>query len=76
VGIDTSRRHPEENDMARKLFLLAGAAFLIAAVAFGISGNWTFVFVNLAIGLGCVAVALMQGAEPPGDDAPAGSPTS
>jgi hypothetical protein len=69
VGIDTSRRHPEENDMARKLFLLAGAAF-------GISGNWTFVFVNLAIGLGCVAVALMQGAEPPGDDAPAGSPTS
>jgi hypothetical protein len=62
--------------MARKLFLLAAAAFLIAAVAFGIGDNWTFVFVNLAIGLGCVAVALMKDAERPGGDAPAGSPTS
>jgi hypothetical protein len=62
--------------MSRKLFLLAAGAFLVAAVAFGIADNWALVFATMAIGLGCVAVALMNEAEATDGDAPAESPTS
>ncbi len=59
--------------MRRNLYALATCAFLIAAVAFGIAGNWTFVFADLALAIACALLAVRSDAARTDRDATAPS---
>lgn len=57
--------------MSRTALTIAGTLFLVGAVFAGIATNWVLVFCALALGVGCIAGALLIEVDNPTDDAPA-----